>query len=136
MSTAQAQRTDALNQLVKIVDFAAASAADHEETCLSRFHALLSYSKELEILGIGSLTRDRFESLMQLQAFDTAAFEMIGIEAGLIVSRGAYGSALASLVIPGIEDEVTARGATNALALVGAMALAILAGHSAIERSA
>lgn len=68
---------------------------------------------------------DQFRSAMQAQAYESAALILLGEDCGFMLSRGAGGRYLASVVLPGRQDEYSASGDTAALALVGALALAM-----------
>ncbi len=70
--------------------------------------------------------RDMIRVMIAAGAFESAALAVIGGEATWIVSKGGEGRCLASVVLPGMSEEVTSEGASPALALLGAWASASL----------
>ena len=79
---------------------------------------------------------DRIPALLAARATESAALALVPEEAGYMLSRGSSGWHVASFVLPGLEDEVTAEGPTMALALVGAIASALRAAMQAGTLSA
>jgi hypothetical protein len=69
---------------------------------------------------------DMVEVMIAAGAFESAALAVIGDNATWMVSKGGDGRCLASLILPGMSEEVTSEGATPALALLGAWASAAL----------
>ena len=68
----------------------------------------------------------RVEALLAADAAATATLALFdGAGAGYLISRGGGGSHLASVILPGATDEVSAGGDTVALALIGALALGL-----------
>lgn len=67
----------------------------------------------------------RVETLISAGAPESAVLALFGGEAGYLLSRGGSGQHLASVALPGATDDVTASGDTLALALIGALALAL-----------
>jgi hypothetical protein len=65
--------------------------------------------------------------LLPAGAVESAALALVPEEAGYMLSRGNGGWHLASFVLPGLDEEITAEGPTMALALIGAMAGALRA---------
>jgi hypothetical protein len=61
-----------------------------------------------------------FQQLLEAGAYESAAVALVGSDACYMVSRGVDGSSLASVILPGMETEVSARGASFELALIGA----------------
>ena len=51
---------------------------------------------------------------------------MLGTECGYMLSRGANGLHIASVILPNSQEEVSASGASAGIAMVGAIALAIV----------
>lgn len=76
--------------------------------------------------GLAVPSAERVEQLVAADAASTAALEMIGSESGYLLSRGASGQCLASVILPGADEETSASGDTLALALVGAIGLALV----------
>jgi hypothetical protein len=68
-----------------------------------------------------------FEVMIAAGAFESAALLLLGEDAAWMLSRGARGRCLASLLLPGMSEEVTCEAASPALALLGAWACAALA---------
>jgi hypothetical protein len=66
------------------------------------------------------------EVMIAAGACESAALTIIGSEAAWMLSSGESGRCLASVVFPGMEEEVTSEGATPALALLGAWACAAI----------
>ncbi|MDE2597268.1 MAG: hypothetical protein KGL44_10365 [Sphingomonadales bacterium] len=69
----------------------------------------------------------RFEALIAAQAFESAALALLGGEAGYMISRGGGQTHLASVILPGMTEDVTAEAASAALALLSAQAAALAA---------
>ncbi len=68
----------------------------------------------------------RLAQLLAAGAATAAVMELFeGAEAGYLLSRGGGGQYLASVIIPGAAEEVSAGGDSAALALLGAIALAL-----------
>ncbi len=76
---------------------------------------------------------DAVPALLSVRAYASAALALLPPEAGYMLSRGGHGSHMASLVLPGMDEEVTAEGASAALALLGALAAAL---HAALQSGA
>jgi hypothetical protein len=70
---------------------------------------------------------ERIPALLAAGAVESAALALVPEEAGYMLSRGNGGWHLASFVLPGLDEEITAEGPTMALALIGAMAGALRA---------
>jgi hypothetical protein len=69
----------------------------------------------------------RIEAMLAADAAESAALALTGGETGFMLSRGAGGTCLATIALPGGEEDVTAEGATVALALLAARLSALLA---------
>ena len=67
------------------------------------------------------------QSLLAAGAVESAALALIGPAMGYMLSRGGNGTALASVIVPHAGIDHSAEGATPALALVAALALALAA---------
>jgi len=81
------------------------------------------------IRGLAVPSGERLEQLIAADASESAALAMLGPECGYLLSRGASGQHLASVILPGADEEISAGGDSMALALVGAMALALVEGE-------
>jgi len=68
-----------------------------------------------------------FEVMIAAGAYESAALLLLGEDAAWILSRGGEGRCLASLLLPGMSEEVTCEAASPTLALLGAWACAALA---------
>lgn len=85
-------------------------------------------SRLRDALTLAKTTRslDMVEVMIAAGAFESAALAVIGDQATWMLSKGGEGRCLASLILPGMSEEVTSEGATPALALLGAWASAAL----------
>lgn len=84
-----------------------------------RLHQALTLTK-------AARAREMIEVMIAAGAYESAALAVIGAEATWILSKGGDGRCLASVVLPGMSEEVTSQGATPSLALLGAWASAAL----------
>lgn len=71
------------------------------------------------------LTPGRLETLIQLAAYETAVMAMMGAGIGFLVSRNGDGASLATVALAYSLPEKSGSGVTPALALIGALALAM-----------
>lgn len=71
-------------------------------------------------------TREQFHRLIEAGADASAAIILVGKGVGYLVSCSADGSCLASVILPGMDEEVSAEGANFALALIAAYIGAII----------
>ena len=93
---------------------------------LRRIFALIEQAPSPSFLaGINQPDAALFEAWVSLGATTSAAASLIGEYAGYMLSRDADGNYLASVILPGRVDETTAGADTAALAIVGALALAL-----------
>jgi hypothetical protein len=94
------------------------------------------HSRLRDALTLTRTTRplDMVEVMLAAGAFESAALAVIGDEATWMVSKGAEGRYLASLLLPGMTEEVTREGASPALALLGAWASAALVARSQLAK--
>lgn len=68
----------------------------------------------------------RLEALLGAGAALAGVVDLFaGVPAGYLLSRGASGQHLASVILPGRAEEISAGGESAALALLGALALAL-----------
>lgn len=101
--------------------FAADEAARIGEAC-----ELLAHAPDRALLaGLAPPAPVVVKALLAAGAPESAALALFGGGAGYMLSRGGDGQHLASVVLPGRGEEVTAGGDTLALALIGALALAL-----------
>lgn len=75
--------------------------------------------------GLTVPSAERAETLIAADAGACAVLALFGGEAGYLLSRGASGQHLASVILPDSSEEVTAGGDSLVLALIGALALAL-----------
>lgn len=113
----------------RLADLATACAgayADEEQARLREIHALLAAAPHPALIaGLLVPAESRLVRLLEAGGTTSAALALIGPDCGYLLSRGSNGDHLASLVLPGAAQEVSACGDTAALALVGALALAL-----------
>jgi len=68
----------------------------------------------------------RFDALLAMGAYDSAALVLLPEQASYILSRSAAGQCLASVLLPQVDEEMTSEAQSPALAIVSAL-LACLA---------
>ncbi|HET9628281.1 MAG TPA: hypothetical protein VFP14_02250 [Novosphingobium sp.] len=78
------------------------------------------------VRGLAMISAERIDQLIAADASAEAALAMLGPECGYLISRGAGGQHLASVILPGTCEESSASGETLALALIGALGLALV----------
>lgn len=104
----------------------AGSFAGEQDSLLRELRVLLCAAPRASLAaGLRVPTSDRLDDLIAVGAGECALLAMFENDGGYLISRGAGGQHLASVALPGCEDEVTAGGETLVLALVGALALAL-----------
>ncbi len=114
------------------------AVAEHEDEALylGLAYDLLALAPdvpELEDLASHLPPRARIEALLEAGAHDTAAFAMMPERAGYILSRSAGGGTLATVLLDGMEDEMTSEGDSAAMALVSALAACLAAVADGID---
>ncbi|MBS0481467.1 MAG: hypothetical protein JSR96_04825 [Proteobacteria bacterium] len=80
------------------------------------------------LLGIGAMPpsqRQRVEMMLEAHAHDAAALAMVERRAGYMLSYAPGGRHLATVVLARQVHETSAEGASAALALIGALAVAL-----------
>ncbi|MDE8651344.1 hypothetical protein [Novosphingobium album (ex Liu et al. 2023)] len=93
---------------------------------LREIRALIAYVPgDTLIDGLATYSAARLEMLIEARAYETAALSLID-DAGYMMSRGSDGHFLVSVVLPGQTSERMAGGPTLALAMVGALAMALI----------
>ena len=104
-----------------------ALAQPGEESAMLRLgHALLSNLPDpRSSLGDHLPPAARFEALLAAGAHDSAALALVPEMGSYIVSRAGEGGCMASVLLPGMEEEMTSEGESPALALVSALAAAL-----------
>ena len=76
--------------------------------------------------GLAVPCAERLDELVMAGAAASAVLEMLGPDCGYLLSRGASGQHLASVILPGADEETSASGDTMALAVIGALGLALV----------
>jgi hypothetical protein len=100
--------------------------ATSEDRCVRDLHELLSRVPDLMLLeGVLMPGERRIESLIAVGAAGTATLEMLETTTGCMISRGSDGLYFASVVLPHRDRECSAAGATMALAIIAALAIAL-----------
>jgi hypothetical protein len=98
----------------------------HEADLIRLFHDLVCHSPTPTlVLGLATPSTARLESLLDLEATDSAVLSFIGPDMGFCLSRGSEGDHLASVILPHRQEETTAAGATMALACLCALTQAL-----------
>lgn len=104
----------------------AVSEADEACDRVREMNALLLVAPTHTLIeGLRPIGAARIEALIDADACETAIMTMLDEGAGFLLSRGADGQSLATIALPGVARETSGAGATPALALVGALALAL-----------
>lgn len=75
--------------------------------------------------GLKPLAPAHLDDLIHRAAYESAAMAMMGAGTGYLVSRNGDGHSMATVALPGSFPEKSGSGMTPALALIGAMALAM-----------
>lgn len=102
-----------------------AQPAEQRE-CLADLAQLLSFApRQAALAGIEVPGEAQLEAMIAASACASAALAFLSAETGYLISRSAAGHHLASLAMPGRSDEVTAGGRSAALAIIGALCLAL-----------
>lgn len=100
--------------------------AEDEAELLRRFLGLIDHAPSAAFLdGMAQPDPVLFETLVSIGAATSAALSLIGEDAGYMLSRGGDGQYLASVILPRRLDEATAGADSAALAIVGALAMAL-----------
>lgn len=104
----------------------AASTPGEQADRIREAHTLLRSAPEN--LPIADLPGERaVEAMLAASAYASASLTLLGGKTAFMLSRGLDGSSLATVVLPGQGEEMTAEGETPALALLAALASALLA---------
>ncbi|MEP7222205.1 MAG: hypothetical protein ABI673_06010 [Novosphingobium sp.] len=69
--------------------------------------------------------RATYAALLRAEAWESAALSLLGDDCGYMLSRGTGGRVMASIVLPGADEESTASADTAALAIAAALATAL-----------
>lgn len=114
---------DALREL----SLCCADAEAHETRELLRdLNQLLRTAPSALLTGLRPLSQGRLDALLEIDAAEAAVMAMFSHGTGYLLSRSGDGECLASVILPNSQAEESGSGATPALALAGALTLALL----------
>ncbi|WP_298197172.1 hypothetical protein [Novosphingobium sp.] len=115
----------------RLADLANACAGAYPEDEGDRIrdaHELLASAPNPTLIaGLAVPPESRIDGMIAAGAPTSAAMALLGEGSGYLLSCGSGGGHLASVVLPGSAQDVSACGDTPALALVGAIATALAA---------
>jgi hypothetical protein len=103
---------------------------------LSKAHDLLALAPDapgMETLLDHLPPRARFDTLLEVGAYDTAAAALMPESASYILSRSTDGECLASVLLPGMDEEMTSQAQSPAMAMISALAACLASAASAID---
>lgn len=104
----------------------AGSFPDDEARLLRRLYNLVANAPSPGfIAGVAQPDIAQFEASVCIGATESAALSLLGDDAGFMLSRGAGGQYLASVILPGRVEEATAGADSAALAITAALAMAL-----------
>ncbi|WP_068089687.1 hypothetical protein [Novosphingobium rosa] len=104
---------------------ALAPVQDENAMLRMAYHLLACLPETDSLLGDHLPPLAQFDTLLSAGAHDTAALALIPESGSFLLSRNGDGTCLASVLLPGLEEEMTSEGTTPALALVSALAAAL-----------
>ncbi|MCW1402101.1 hypothetical protein OKA06_07090 [Novosphingobium sp. MW5] len=114
---------DALGELALT---SAGSFPDEEARLLRQLYHLVANAPSPAFLaGVVQPDIAQFEASVGIGATESAALSLLGEDAGYMLSRGSGGQHLASVILPGRMEEATAGADSAALAIAGALAIAL-----------
>lgn len=108
--------------------------SDDEGDCLRLAHALMMQAPDspgaaggfdLAVVLSHLPPMARIECLIEQGALDSVALALLPEEASYLMSRSIEGAWLASVFLPGMEEEVTSEGGSLAMALTSALLAAL-----------
>lgn len=100
--------------------------ADEDSVLRRAYEILTDRRRETGAYEAQTSNADRFGAYLSAGAYTNAALTLMEPGAGYMVSSGSTGSFLASVVLPGMESDVSAEGAEFATALVAAYLAALI----------
>ncbi|WP_206238290.1 hypothetical protein [Novosphingobium terrae] len=113
-------------RLTDLCRMSALAPMQDEDAMLRTAYRLLACLPETDsLLGDHLPPQAQFDTLLAAGAHDTAALTLIPESGSFLLSRNGDGTCLASVLLPGLEEEMTSEGTTPALALVSALAAAL-----------
>ncbi len=95
----------------------------HVEHCVGELYDALRSAPDCA--GVNLPPRSYLDKLLAAGAYESAVLSFLTDGVGLMLSKGPNGVAMASIVLPGREEEITSEGPSLALALVSAVALSV-----------
>ena len=121
--------TNAHGWVHRLSEFALACSGStvlDEASRLREVYALLSDAPSPALLaGVALPEHSYFETLLRVGAYTSAAFALLGDDSAMMMSRSSDGNHLASVILPGRSEEMTAGGESAALALAAALVLSL-----------
>lgn len=119
-----------LRNLRHVADACESADEDDQAKLLRELRRLLAQAPcRAQLSGLIVPAGAWFETRLDQNCCETAVLAILAGDAGYLLSRGAAGSHMASVVLPGKSQECSAGGKTLALALAGAIARALLQSH-------
>lgn len=116
-----------LDALERLVITSCAAPPEKEAVCLGLLLNLLHGAPELALFADLALPSRQAESLLtDNQACSSIALSLLEGHCSFMISKSAEQLYIASVMLPNSEEETTASGSTFALALIGAIALAVV----------
>lgn len=114
-------------QLEDLALVASASPAPQQQTCMEDLlHLLAMAPARTRLFGYVPPDSKRLLALFAAQAWESASLSFLPATAGHMTSHDGSSNHVVSIVLPGAAAESTSSGATLALAVVSAFALAIV----------
>lgn len=111
-----------------LAEGAAEAGWGEQGDCLREAYALITLAPRSLGAWLAELPPQlEFDTMLAAQCWESAAVSLLAAEAGYMVSRGGDGECLASVLLPGMGEEVSAGAQHMALALVSALASALVA---------
>jgi len=104
---------------------AMAEAQDEGAMLRMGYHLLSRLPDNDSLLADHLPPQARFDTWLAAGTHDSAALALIPETGSFLLSRNGDGTCLASVMLPGLDEEMTSEGTTPALALVSALAAAL-----------
>lgn len=115
----------------------AAPASEDLRLTASLLALLSNHPDERLITGLSANRSRRLEMALEGGFAEAAVLQLLTGECGFMISHGDHEMFLASVCLPGAEAESTSSGTTLALAMIGAISLALVSRFdSAVRASA
>lgn len=130
MASESWSETDASSWAMAVEGVAIATYAakqSDEARLLMTLNALLCAAPCRDLVtGLDPVSNESMSAQLGAGAGAAAALGMLGAKSGYMLSRGANGLHIASVILPESHEDASASGASVGIALVGAIALAIV----------